>query len=59
MITYKYKCTNCHHKFEIKQRISEDKLKHCNKCDTDNLERLIQKSDFVLKGDGWFNKGGY
>lgn len=61
MPTYKYKCQNekCNHEFEIKQSIKDDKLKTCDKCKEDKLDRVPQKSDFVLNGDGWFNKGGY
>lgn len=60
MITYKYKCTDkkCDCVIEIKQRITEDKLKICPNCKQETFERQIQKADFVLKG-AWFRNGGY
>jgi putative FmdB family regulatory protein len=40
--------------------MSEDKLKECPKCKELKLEKIITAgANFQLKGNGWFNKGGY
>ena len=64
MATYAYKCTNeeCteHDKiWEIKQSMKDDALTYCTKCETESLVRVIQKTDFSLKGQGWYKTGGY
>ena len=60
MPTYSYKCGACGHQFDIIQKISEDKLKQCPKCDKLQLSKIItETAGFQLKGNGWFNKGGY
>lgn len=59
MPTYTYKCGECNHQFDIFQRMSEDKLKDCPECKKEALEKIITQSNFQLKGNGWYNKGGY
>lgn len=63
MLTYNYKCNNksCNHEQEHKQKITEDKLKVCPKCNQETYERLISKNSnsVIFNGIGWFNKGGY
>ena len=62
---YDYKCLNKDCKkydiiFEVTQSIKEDKLKTCECCKKDTLERLITKSSgFNLKGQGWYKNGTY
>lgn len=55
MPIYEYECDKGHH-FEVTQRISEDRLDTCIKCDAP-AERLISASSFVLKGGGWYAQG--
>ena len=61
MPTYTYKCNECEHQFDIRQSINDDKLKDCPECEKkESLVKLITGgSGFQLKGNGWFNKGGY
>lgn len=59
MITYEYECSNCQHRWEAKQNISDPKLTTCPECHQETAQRLISSGTFVLKGQGWFNKGGY
>lgn len=60
MPTYTYKCSSCTHQFDIRQSMSDDKLKECPECKKLDLEKIITPGNgFQLKGNGWFNKGGY
>ena len=57
MPTYSYRCSNeeCKTEFDVVQRMSDDKLVHCEKCDKETLERIITaQGGFALKGKGWF-----
>lgn len=56
-MTYEYKCRCCRHQFEAEQSIKDDPLRECPVCLTYALDRLVSKSTFVLKGDGWFKDG--
>jgi putative FmdB family regulatory protein len=62
MPTYTYKCSECNHQFDIKQRITDEKLIHCPECQEDTLERVIGANPVIFKGDGWadnYAKGKY
>jgi|WetSurMetagenome_2_1015567.scaffolds.fasta_scaffold135356_4 putative FmdB family regulatory protein len=60
-MTYEYECTSplCKHTWEEDQKITAQSIGVCPKCQQQTAKRLISKSSFILKGDGWFNKGGY
>jgi len=49
---YEYLCTSCNKSFSILQKSYTQKIQ-CNKCGG-KLEKLISKSNFHLKGDGWY-----
>lgn len=51
---YEYQCDNCKHKLECIQKIDDDPLLTCPKCDTDSLRKLVSKTSFRLKGAGWY-----
>jgi len=57
MPSYVFKCKKCGHKQNAIQKY-EDTPPKCEKCGSDT-ERAIAQSNFVLKGKGWFNTGGY
>jgi len=61
LLTYEYKCSKCEHQWEAQQKISEKPLKKCPECeDEESAVRLVSGGQgFVLKGQGWFNSGGY
>ena len=60
MPTYEYKCVECEYHWEENQKMNDDPIKACPKCNKDSAKRLISGgSGFVLKGNGWFNSGGY
>lgn len=55
---YLYGCKNCKHEFETEQRITAEPLRDCPECGSkDSLQRLIGKTNFILKGKGWYKDG--
>ena len=52
MPLYDYKCEKCGHLFEVKQRITEEPLKHCPKC-KGRIKRLISPAGIIFKGSGF------
>ena len=60
MPTYSYRCESCGHEFDRIQKISDNPLRECPKCKKEELKKVITGGGgFQLKGNGWFNKGGY
>ena len=62
MPIYEYECTNCHHQFDLLQKISDAPMKTCPDCSKDTVVRLVSAAGFQLKGTGWYatdfkNKG--
>jgi putative FmdB family regulatory protein len=58
---YEYVCGGCGHHVEVLQKISDLPLLHCDNCQKDALERVVSRSGFRLKGEGWYEtdfKGG-
>jgi putative FmdB family regulatory protein len=53
MPLYEYKCDKCGDVIEVRQRFSDEPLKVHDNCGG-NLERLISRSAFQLKGSGWY-----
>lgn len=62
MPIYEYKCMICNAEMEIVRPLDSDP-ERCPKCGTPrSLNRKISRSDFALKGSGWYrtdyaNKG--
>lgn len=58
---YKYKCSNkeCNLEKEIKQSIKEDSIKICPSCNKETFNRVIEVSNFILKGVGVYKNGTY
>jgi len=54
MPIYEYKCTECDHRLEKLQKMSDDPLKNCPVCDNSSLIKLVSASSFKLKGSGWY-----
>jgi putative FmdB family regulatory protein len=52
MPIYEYECEKCG-RFEVMQKITEDALTHCVKCNSP-VHRLVSLSSFALKGGGWY-----
>lgn len=54
MPTYDYKCTNCGYKFELFQKMTDEKIKECPKC-KGLVERLIGTgAGAIFKGTGFY-----
>jgi putative FmdB family regulatory protein len=51
---YEYQCEACHHKFEIIQKLSDDKLTVCPECDQIKLRKMVTSASFRPKGTGWY-----
>jgi len=54
MPIYEYKCTECQHRLEKLQKMSDDLLKDCPECGQSALTKLVSASSFKLKGSGWY-----
>ena len=54
MPTYDYGCEACGAEWELEQRITANPIKKCPTCGAKKARRLITKSNFILKGDGWY-----
>ena len=60
MPTYNYECKKCENKLEVMQKMSDDPLTACPKCNEEELKKVIVAGGgFQLKGKGWFKSGGY
>jgi putative FmdB family regulatory protein len=53
MPIYEYRCLNCDHEFERMQKFSDPPLETCPNCEG-TVQKLISRSTFHLKGDGWY-----
>src|ERR1700694_5418149 len=53
MPTYGYRCGNCGHQFEIVQRISDEPLKTCPKCQG-KLAKMLYPVGISFKGSGFY-----
>ncbi|MCY4149628.1 MAG: zinc ribbon domain-containing protein [Gammaproteobacteria bacterium] len=51
---YEYQCTNCGHKLEVLQKISDQPLIQCPVCEMATLKKLVTAAAFRLKGSGWY-----
>jgi putative FmdB family regulatory protein len=62
MPIYEYRCLDCNHEFERMQKFSDPPVETCPTC-AGAVQKLISRSAFHLKGDGWYvtdyaRKGG-
>ena len=55
MPCYELKCKSCGYEFEVMQKMNEPNSR-CLKCKGET-ERQISKSNFHLKGGGWYKDG--
>jgi putative FmdB family regulatory protein len=54
MPTYAYKCANCGHRFDIRQRYYDDPLTDCPNCEDGQIRRVISQVNVVFKGSGFY-----
>ena len=61
MPTYTYRCRECGHQFDQRQKFSDDPLTECPNCQG-NIRRVVNNSSaIVFKGSGFYvtdNKSG-
>ncbi len=54
MPIYEYQCQACGEHLDKLQKMSDEPLSTCPKCDKESLKRVISASGFRLKGTGWY-----
>ena len=54
MPTYVYACRNCEEQLEVVQKMSDDPLKDCPKCEGGVLWRVLFPPAVVYKGSGFY-----
>ena len=54
MPIYEYACTECGHKMEALQKMSDDPLTDCPECGKPALKKQVSAAGFRLKGGGWY-----
>lgn len=60
MPIYTYRCKDCEHEFEVRQRMSDDPLTFCPRCDGE-VRRVLNSVGVVFKGSGFYitdSRGG-
>jgi putative FmdB family regulatory protein len=50
MPIYEYRCADCGHRFERRQKIDDPPIDQCPECDSAGVERLISAPAFTFKG---------
>ncbi len=53
MPVYEYQCDTCGLRFERRQHMSDEPLKHCPECDG-HVHRVIQPVGVIFKGSGFY-----
>ncbi len=53
MPTYEYECTACHHRFERRQKITEEPIRTCPNCNG-LTRRVLHPVGIIFKGSGWY-----
>lgn len=54
MPIYEYQCHVCQHQLEVLQKISDEALTQCPKCNQATLQKVISSAGFRLSGKGWY-----
>lgn len=60
MPTYQYACEHCGHRFDVRQRFSDEPLTVCPVCNSP-IHRVISPVGIIFKGSGFYvtdNKNG-
>ena len=52
-----YICLDCSICFEVLELTNKKKRVLCPKCSSKRINKMISKSTFQLKGEGWFRDG--
>ena len=54
MPIYGYRCTNCGNQFEVYQKMSDEPVQTCPKCEG-KVTRVLYPSGVVFKGSGYYS----
>jgi len=54
MPIYEYKCSECGHRDDHLQKVSERPLKVCPACGRKTYKKQLSAAGFQLKGSGWY-----
>ena len=54
MPLYEYRCNNCGHELEARQKFADEPLLTCPNCEQDELFRVVQAAGVVFKGSGFY-----
>ena len=52
MPTYEYQCTECEHRFEVIQRVSDEPIKVCERCGAP-VRKILFPVGIMFKGSGF------
>ena len=53
MPTYGYRCGSCGHEFEIRQKITDEPLQTCPKCQG-KLAKMVYPAGVIFTGSGYY-----
>ena len=53
MPIYEYACTECGHRFELRQSFSDEPVTDCTKCGA-RVRRVLHPAGVIFKGSGWY-----
>ncbi len=54
MPIYEFECKNCGSVCELMMKISDPHPESCPSCGKDQLQKIMSRTSFVLKGQGWY-----
>ena len=54
MPIYQYACPDCGHKFELKQKFTDNPVKKCPQCGHYHVFRVVGQVAVSFKGSGWY-----
>lgn len=54
MPLYEFECKSCHTLVEYLMKMSDPNPTTCESCGAESLSKIVSKSNFVLKGQGWY-----
>lgn len=53
MPIYEYACTECGHRFEKRQKFSDEPVSECPECGS-QVRRVLHPAGIIFKGSGWY-----
>ena len=54
MAIYGYRCTKCGHQFEVYQKMSDEPVQTCPKCEG-KVTKMLYPTGVVFKGSGYYS----